>query len=317
MKVILLLFTFMLLNGTDCAAQKNNAEKLGFPAAAKILLLHIDDAGMCQEANMATEKYITEGFLQSAAVMMPCLYAEPIVKWVKDHPVADIGVHLTLTSEWKTYRWGPVSKNEDVPGLLDPEGKLWNDVPEVVTHASPAEVEKEVRAQIEKMIVMGHKPTHIDTHMGTMYGSPEYLKIFLKIAEEYRIPANIIDLSVPEVAARFKEAGYPVNNEVISMVGLYKLPMLDNFSSVPEGASYEEKRSNLFAMVKSLNAGLTEIIFHPATLTENLKTITASWQQRVWEGELFSDPVVLKFLNDEGIIITNWKEIMKRYTGMN
>jgi predicted glycoside hydrolase/deacetylase ChbG (UPF0249 family) len=315
MKMISLFFILILLNNIDCAAQKNNAEKLGYPGSAKILLLHIDDAGMCQEANMATEKYISKGFLLSAAVMMPCPYSEAIVEWVKDYPMADIGVHLTLTSEWKTYRWGPVSKNSDVPGLIDPEGKLWYDVPDVVMHASPAEVEKEVRAQIEKMISLGHIPTHIDTHMGTLYGSLEYVKVFLKIAEEYKIPANVIDLSVPEVAAIFKEAGYPIDNDVINSVGNYRLPMLDNFSSVPEGLNYEEKRSNFFKMVKSLNAGLTEIIFHPATESENLKTITASWQQRVWEGELFSDPVVLQFIKDEGIIITNWKEIMERFGG--
>jgi predicted glycoside hydrolase/deacetylase ChbG (UPF0249 family) len=315
MKMISLFFILILLNNIDCAAQKNNAEKLGYPGSAKILLLHIDDAGMCQEANMATEKYISKGFLLSAAVMMPCPYSEAIVEWVKDYPMADIGVHLTLTSEWKTYRWGPVSKNSDVPGLIDPEGKLWYDVPDVVMHASPAEVEKEVRAQIERMISLGHIPTHIDTHMGTLYGSLEYVKVFLKIAEEYKIPANVIDLSVPEVAAIFKEAGYPIDNDVINSVGNYRLPMLDNFSSVPEGLNYEEKRSNFFKMVKSLNAGLTEIIFHPATESENLKTITASWQQRVWEGELFSDPVVLQFIKDEGIIITNWKEIMERFGG--
>jgi predicted glycoside hydrolase/deacetylase ChbG (UPF0249 family) len=314
MKMISLFFILILLNNLDCAAQKNNAEKLGYPGSAKILLLHIDDAGMCQEANMATENYISKGFLLSAAVMMPCPYSEAIVEWVKDYPMADIGVHLTLTSEWKTYRWGPVSKNSDVPGLIDPEGKLWYDVPDVVMHASPAEVEKEVRAQIERMISLGHIPTHIDTHMGTLYGSLEYVKVFLKIAEEYKIPANVIDLSVPEVAAIFKEAGYPIDNDVINSVGNYRLPMLDNFSSVPEGLNYEEKRSNFFKMVKSLNAGLTEIIFHPATESENLKTITASWQQRVWEGELFSDPVVLQFIKDEGII-TNWKEIMERFGG--
>ena len=149
--------------------------------------------------------------------------------------------------------------------------------------------------------------------MGTLYGSAEYLKVFLKVAQEYHIPANIIDLSDPEVAGKFKQAGYPINEDVISIVGKYPLPKLDNFTSVGEGATYEEKRANFFKLVKSLNSGLTEIIFHPAAQTENLKTITGTWQQRVWEGKLFSDPVVHQFFKDEGIIITNWKEIMKRF----
>ena len=289
------------------------SEKLGFPQGKKVLLLHIDDAGMCPEANAATENYIGKGHLSSAAVMMPCVSAPEFVSWAKSHPLADIGVHLTLTSEWQNYRWGPVSDPAQVPGLVDPFGKFYHEVPEVVMHASAKEVEIEIRAQIDKMIALGHQPTHIDTHMGTLYGSPDYVKAFLKVAEEYHIPGNIIDVSRPEVAAFFRKAGYPITDEVISQVGEFSLPKLDNFTSVQEGSTYEIKRANFFKLVKSLNAGLTEIIFHPATPSDNLKSITGTWQQRVWEGELFSDPVVIKFFKDEGIIITNWKEIMKRF----
>jgi predicted neuraminidase/predicted glycoside hydrolase/deacetylase ChbG (UPF0249 family) len=291
------------------------SEKLGFPQGKKVLLLHMDDAGMCPEANAAAEYYIENGHLTSAAVMMPCPNAGSFISWAKNHSSADIGVHLTLTSEWKNYRWGPVSDPSKIPGLVDPFGKFWHEVPEVVMHASAEEVETEIRAQIESSISLGHRPTHIDTHMGTLYGSAGYVKVFLKVAQEYHIPANIIDISDPEIAGKFKQSGYPINDEVISSVGEYSLPKLDNFTSVTEGATYEEKRANFFKLVKSLNPGLTEIIFHPSTLTDNLKTITGTWQQRVWEGKLFSDPVVHKFFNDEGIIITNWKEIMKRFEG--
>jgi len=294
-------------------AQKNWADKLGFPQGKKVLLLHMDDAGMCPEANAAVESYIENDYILSTAVMMPCPNAVSMIEWANSHPLADIGVHLTLTSEWKSYRWGPVSNPAKVPGLVDPDGKFYHEVPEVVMHASAKEVEVEIRAQIEKAIALGHKPTHIDTHMGTLYGSAEYVKVFLKVAEEYHIPANVIDLSVPEVAGKFKQQGYPINMDVIKNVGEYRLPKLDNFTSVPEGSTYEAKRENFFKLVKALNPGLTEIIFHPAILTENLKTITGSWQQRVWEGELFADPVVHQFFKDEGIIITNWKEIMDRF----
>ena len=294
-------------------AKKTWAEKLGFQAGKKVLLLHIDDAGMCPEANEATEKYIENGQIWSAAVMMPCPNAKEFLDWAKKYPDADLGVHLTLTSEWKTYRWGPLTKASKVPGLVDPDGKFYHEVPEVVMHASAKEVETEIRAQIDKFMATGRRPTHIDTHMGTLYGSPEYVKVFLKVAEEYRIPANVIDLSNPLVAGYFRKAGYPITDEVISHVGEYRLPKLDNFTSVPEGKSYYEKRANFFKLVKSLNAGLTEIIFHPATGTENLKSITGSWQQRAWEAELFADPVVHQFFKDEGIIITNWIEIMKRF----
>jgi hypothetical protein len=238
-----------------------------------------------------------------------------MIDWAKAHPKADIGIHLTLTSEWQTYRWGPVSKASKVPGLVDPDGKFWHEVPDVVQHASAKEVESEIRAQIDQSIRWGHRPSHIDTHMGTLYGSPEYVKVFLKTAEDYHIPANAINIGDPEVVANFRKQGYPMTDEVITMMANYSLPKLDNFTSVPEGKTYEEKRANFFALVKSLNPGLTEIIFHPSVESDNLKTITNSWQQRVWEAQLFADPVVRKFLNDEGILITDWKEIMKRFDG--
>jgi hypothetical protein len=100
---------------------------------------------------------------------------------------------------------------------------------------------------------------------------------------------------------------------VIKIADEYRLPKLDDFSSVPSGKTYEEKRDKFFALVKSLDPGLTEIIFHPSVESENLKTITNSWQQRVWEAQLFSDPVVHEFFKQEEIIHTNWKEIMNRF----
>ena len=149
--------------------------------------------------------------------------------------------------------------------------------------------------------------------MGTMYGSADNVKAFLKIAEEYGIPANAIDLSDEEVVDFFRKSGYPLTPEVVDILAGYSLPKLDFFSSVPDGDSYENKRENFFRLVASLKPGLTEIIFHPSVETDNLKTITGSWQQRVWEAQLFSDPVVKEFFTDNGIIITNWREVMTRH----
>jgi hypothetical protein len=190
---------------------------------------------------------------------------------------------------------------------------MWRSVPEVIIHATAEEIETEARAQIDKVIAAGYRPSHIDTHMGTMYGSADNVKAFLKIAEEYGIPANAIDLSNEEVADFFRKAGYPLTPEVVDILAGYSLPKLDFFSSVPDGDSYENKRENFFRLVASLKPGLTEIIFHPSVETDNLKTITGSWQQRVWEAQLFSDPVVKEFFTDNGIIITNWREVMTRH----
>jgi hypothetical protein len=149
--------------------------------------------------------------------------------------------------------------------------------------------------------------------MGTLYGHPDYVKVFFKVAEAYDIPAKVIDLSDSIVADRFRNEGYPIDDHVIGMVNEYSLPKLDNFISVPAGKTYEEKIENFKTLVRSLPPGLTEIIFHPSVETEQLKTITNSWQQRVWEAEMFADPDLPRFFEEEGIMFTNWKEIMKRF----
>lgn len=292
---------------------KTWAEKLGYPAGKKVIMLHADDIGMCKEANIAAEAQLVSGHIQSAAVMMPCPNADEFILWAKANPKMDVGLHLTLTSEWKNYRWGPVTNDDEVKSLIDPDDKLWHEVPDVVAHASAEHVEKEIRSQIEKSIALGYRPDHIDTHMGTLFAHPNYIRAFFNVAQEYGIPANAIDISNPKVAGTFKAAGYPMNDEIIQIANDYKLPKLDFFTSAPKADTYEEKIENFKELIRSLDAGMTEIIFHPSVDTENLRSITGSWQQRVWEAKMFSDPDLIQFFKDEGIIFTNWKEIMKRF----
>ena len=291
----------------------NWAERLGFPAGKKVIMLHADDIGMCEEANIAAKRDLLAGHIHSAAAMPPCPQFEDFIEWAKAHPDIDVGLHLTLTSEWKTYRWPSVLPPEKVPGLIDEEGMLWRRVIDVVKHASPEEVAKEVRAQIEKSIAMGYRPDHIDTHMGTLYAHPEFTKAYLQIAMEYGIPANAIDLSDSLVVAHFKQAGYPINEEMIRFMESYSLPKLDYFTSAPKAETYEEKIEAFKELIRSLRPGITEIIFHPSVESDQLRSITGSWQQRVWEAKMFSDEDLIQFFRDEGLIFTNWKEIMKRF----
>lgn len=297
-------------------APKTWAEKLGWPAGKKVIMLHADDIGMCPEANLAAEKMLNENVIQSAAVMIPCPNAEEFISWAVKNPKMDIGLHLTLTSEWKKHRWGTVTPPEKVPGLLDEDKKMWHGVLQVVEHASAEEVEKEIRSQIEQSLAWGHKPDHLDTHMGTLFGDPSYVRVYMKVAEEYGIPANIIDISNPKVLAEFRSKGYPMDESVVKMTEAYSLPKLDFFTSAPKADTYEEKIESFKELVNNLDSGLTEIIFHPSRLTENLKGITGSWQQRSWEELMFSDPDLIKFFEDQGIIFTNWQEIMERFEKM-
>jgi len=291
------------------------AEKLGFAKSTKVIILHADDAGMCDEANQAVFAYLGKNHIQSTAAMPPCKFFEEFAVWAAANPGKDTGIHLTLTSEWNTYRWGPVSDPAKVPGLIDPDGFLWHEVPQVAAHASAAEIETEIRAQIEKAISLGMKVDHIDTHMGTMFSRLDYTKVYLKVAQAYNVPAMVISLADDEVFERFREQGYPLNEDTRTLLATYPMPQLDDFYAVPAASTYEEKIEGFAGLVKSIKPGLTEIIFHPSLETENLKSITNSWQQRVWEARMFSDPQLIHFLEDQQVIFTNWIEIMERFKG--
>lgn len=288
------------------------AEKLGYPAGKRVLILHADDIGMCYEANDAAKKQLSQGDIQSAAMMVPCPWFNEIAAWYKEHPEHDMGLHLAMNAEWKYYRWPPVAPRDQVPGLVDPEGYMWRDVLPVVGKSNGQEVETEIRAQIERARQMGIEPSHIDTHMGTLYARPDFTEAYMKVAEEYRIPAMVIEPS-PRVVEKFRQRGIPQSQKLLDLLNNYSLPKLDWFDSVPNGDSYEDKCNKFYEQIRQLEPGLTELIFHPSTETEGLKHITGSWQQRSWEAIMFSDPEVKQFLEREGIIFTNWKEIMKRF----
>ncbi len=288
------------------------AEKLGYPAGKKVLILHADDIGMCYEANLAGKALLTGGHIQSAALMVPCPWYNEMADWYKDNPDYDLGLHLAMNSEWKWYRWGPVAGRDKVPGMVDKEGFLWRGVLDTARSAKPEEIEAEIRAQVERAIAKGTRPGHIDTHMGTLYARIDFTKAYLKVAEEYRIPAMVVEQS-PAVTAKFKKQGYPITDESIALLAAYKLPKLDDFNSAPEAKTYEEKKEKFIALVQSLSPGLNEIIFHPSVLTDTMKAITGTWQQRAWEAQMFADPTMKAAFEREGVLYTNWKEIMKRW----
>ncbi len=306
------LILFLLFSGFSIWGQTTWAEKLGFPPDRKVVILHADDIGMCEEANLAAYQQLSTGQIQSAAAMVPCPAFEPFAIWAKKNNY-DVGLHLALTSEWRTYRWGPTAPRSEVPGLLDEERNLWHSVRQVVGHASAQEVEKEIRAQIEKALALGLTPTHIDTHMGTLYGNEDFTEAYMKVAEEYNIPAMVIEISTPEKVNKFRQAGYPITEKLLKLIDNYSLPKLDYFTSVERANTYQEKKEKFYELIRQLPNGLTEIIFHPSIYAERLKTITGSWQQRVWESDMFADEEVKAFLEDQQIIFTTWTEIMGRF----
>ncbi|MBD0294851.1 MAG: polysaccharide deacetylase family protein, partial [Flavisolibacter sp.] len=183
-----LIFLFTITDITVAQIDTTYAERLGFPKGKKVVILHVDDAGMSYDSDLGAMEALTKGVATSCSVMMPCPWVPHFVHFLQQHPQIDAGLHLTLTSEWKEYRWVPLSGKPSVPGLVDKEGALWPSVEEVVKNATPDEVETEIKAQIERAKAMGFQPTHLDSHMGTLFASPAFLQRYLKAGMAYNIP---------------------------------------------------------------------------------------------------------------------------------
>jgi len=206
------------------------AEKLGYPKGAKVLILHVDDVGMSFDSNEGAINAMTDGLANSCSVMMPCSWVPAFVHYYKKHPKLDVGLHLTLTSEWSGYRWGPLSGKSSAPGLVDKEGALWSSVEEVVKHASAEEVEKEIRAQIDRARTMGFEPTHLDSHMGTLFASPQFLMKYIQVGIETHIPVMLPGGHATLIKAtnHMPEAQVDQIRGLGKMLWAAKLPVLDD-----------------------------------------------------------------------------------------
>lgn len=164
------------------------AERLGYPRDAKLLIIHADDLAVAHSVDLPSFHALEERNVSSASVMVPCPWFPKVSDYTREHPEADIGLHLTLNSEWTPYRWGPQAPRDQAKSLLDPEGYLWSDAPLTVQYGQAAEVEREIRAQIEQAIRMGLHPTHVDPHQGTLEERQDFFGAQVKVALESHLP---------------------------------------------------------------------------------------------------------------------------------
>lgn len=291
--------------------ERTYAERLGWPVGTKAVIFHVDDAGMSHDSNMGARKAIEDGIATSLSIMMPCSWAPECVDWVKDQGQVDAGVHLTLTSEWKRYRWGPVAGRSVVPGLLDEQGYLWSDVADVVQHASPGEFEAEIRAQVDRAIAMGIQPTHLDSHMGTCF-QPQFIQRYVELGMQKGIPVMMFGGHMQHIAA---EAGQfkPLLRSLAEELWNAGLPVIDDLVTRPtNGPEYEKRKTELITLLREMKPGITQIIVHCTEPTEVFSYISGSGQARQAELRLMTDPDVKAFIESEGIVLTNWRELKER-----
>jgi hypothetical protein len=324
---------------------KTYAEKLGWPKGAKVLILHVDDAGMSHDSDDGVEKATSDGVATSTSVMMPCAWVPEIVKYIKAHPNLDAGLHLTLTSEWDVYRWGPLAGKASVPGLVDKSGCLYPSVEAVYFNATPEEVDKEIRAQLDRALSMGFKPTHLDSHMGTLFAKDAYMEKYLKLGIEKQIPvmfpggddlffraeakaATIAGLkkqgkytegmAVPEPAALSKakdvgtmlwKNGLPVLDDLHNSSYDWQMPDIEHKTDQEIQKWYTD---HYIESIGRLSPGLTMVIMHCTLPSATFKYISDTGQKR--KGDLLAmlDPRLREFLKQNGYILTTWREVMER-----
>lgn len=276
------------------------AERLGYPKDAKLLIVHADDLGMAYSIDRATFEALRNHDVSSASAMVPCPWFTEVVDFSRKNPDADIGLHLTLNSEWMTYRWGPLAPRDKVTSLLDPEGYFYRMSPGTVEKGRAAEVETEIRAQIEFALHLGLHPTHLDSHEGTLYARRDFYEALVKVGHEYHLP---IRASLPELSAK----------SWLSMLSPKDIK-LDGGLQIGEHVKPVEWKQTYLRMMDEINPGLNEMIVHLGYDDTELEAITpgythyeATWRQRDFDFVRGAD--FREAIRRNHIIVVNWRQI--------
>lgn len=291
----------------------------------KYLIINADDFGMCHSANEAVFDLFKKGGITSATIMTPCGWAKEAGVWAAAHPEYAVGVHLTFTSEWGNYRWSPIA-HSNTASLRDSEDFMYHESDEFEKNSDVDEVENEIRAQIERFRSFGVEPSHIDNHMGSLYGIEtgrfELLNKTFDIAGEYGLPFRFPGTFVPEM---FENDTLEVKidqsliamvfDKVVSYANSLKVAMPDFLIpgewNGPQDKSYENFKEYIYELYRSFPNGVTETYIHPALESDELKAITGCWHRRVWEHKLFSDPQTLQHIKACGIELINYRDLAK------
>ena len=285
------------------AQNRSLAERLGYPKDAKLLIVHADDLGMAHSVNAATIKGFESGLVNSGSIMVPCPWFSEIAAYARANPQADLGLHLTLTSEWTSFRWGPVTSKDRVSSLLDKNGYFHLTESDAASRADPKEVEIEIRAQIERARAFGIQPTHLDSHMGTLYQNKALFEVFLRVAREYKLPVRV-------AKTWFSRADFLPS--ILNPDDVFIDRVLDINPSVAP-ADWAQFYSDA---IRKLEPGVTEVVIHLAYDDAEMRSASvdhpnwgAAWRQR--DLDYFTSEAFRQLLQEQKIKLITWRELSK------
>lgn len=276
------------------------AERLGYPADAKLLIVHADDLGMAHTVNAASMAALATGLVNSASIMVPCPWLPEVVSYARKHPEADLGLHLTLTSEWASLRWGPVLPENRVASLLDAHGYLHLTESEAAKRIDPREAEAEIRAQVARAKAAGIKPTHLDSHMGTLYQTGPLFEALMRVAREEKLPARVSRAHArqPHIAAVLKP------DDIV----------IDHIISIGTDVKDAQWADWYAAELEKLQPGVSEVIVHLAYDDGEMRAVAvdhpawgSAWRQR--DLDFFTSERFREVLRDNKIQLVTWRQL--------
>jgi predicted glycoside hydrolase/deacetylase ChbG (UPF0249 family)/phosphohistidine phosphatase SixA len=283
------------------ADTRSVAERLGYPANAKLLILHADDLGAAHSINAASFDALDKGAISSASAMVPTPWITEVAAYARKNPNADIGLHLTLTSEWQTFRWGSVESPDKVATLLDSTGTFPNDEKFVAARARPLDAEREIRAQINRALAIGIRPTHLDSHMGALFTTPDLIATYVKVAHDYHLP--FLALKGSPLAS--PQAGITPQDVLLDAV-------LIADGQVPR----DQWKAFYLKSIADLKPGLTELIVHLGYDDSELQAVMvdhepfgSAWRQKDYD--VVNSAEFKKALKDNGVILVSWRDLQK------
>jgi chitin disaccharide deacetylase len=281
-------------------------ERLGYPATARLLVIHADDLGMAHSVNRATFEALEKHWITSSSILVPCPWFGEVARFAAEHPDADLGIHLALNSEWTGYRWGPVSPADAVASLLDKDGYLPLEETAVVANAKPDHVERELRAQVDRAKAAGIRLSHLDSHMATLFRSPALLNVYLRMGPAYNLP-----LLLERTGA---------DRSAWALSGAQPDALVDRVMSLDApGAPPAEWPTAYEKLLAPLPPGVYELIVHLAYDDDEMRGATwdhpnwgAAWRQA--DFDLVKSPRFREFLRAQGFTVVKWRDLGRART---
>ena len=238
-------------------------KKLGYPEDTKLLIIHADDAGLCQSENLATIDALKNGLVNSYSIMVPCPGYREITEFAINNPQYDYGIHLTLTCEWKNFKWGPISPLLEVSNLVDKHNHFHSNKEDFIANVwNLHEIKMELKAQIDRSLENGLKPSHLDCHMYTLGLKQDLFNLYKELGREYGLPVFISDQLISSFGFD-PEQFMEVNDLIISNT------ILGNYEAFSSGTLKEYYKEEL----NNVKEGLNIFLLHCAYDNDEMKNI--------------------------------------------